>query len=200
MHSYDMHWSQLIDALVRDKGGALAVAKAMGKPTFQGTLHKIASGNVESPSRASAERISTYFKIPIDALYSNEVAKQVYEERFGSELAPGTIDTYSTAMQYWVSAEDSKPTAERLIHPARLKTNAKRDSVVKVLEKLGTLMEDVDSTTRLAISPFVAKLLESPEQASVLARKVGAFIAIDYEFENDVENVRHTPQDSRKSM
>lgn len=81
---------RLIARLVQDAGGALPVAKAMGKPTFQGTLHKICAGGVASPKRDSAQRIADHFKIPVDALYDPQVADAVWAARFGS-AAPMTV-------------------------------------------------------------------------------------------------------------
>lgn len=67
----------------------------MGYPGFQGTLHKIAAGRVESPSRESAERISRFFDIPIDALYDPRVAAQVFRDKLANvpakEVPPGYV-------------------------------------------------------------------------------------------------------------
>lgn len=71
-----MKWHELVNALVTRAGGSFSVAKAMRRPTFQGTLHKIATGKVESPSRQSAERIAAHFKIDVNALYSDRIATQ----------------------------------------------------------------------------------------------------------------------------
>jgi hypothetical protein len=76
--------SKLIHRLVQEAGGSLPVAKAMGAPSFQGTLHKIAAGEVLSPKRVSAERIARHFHIPIDAVYDARSAGHVWNERFGS--------------------------------------------------------------------------------------------------------------------
>jgi hypothetical protein len=73
---------ELIDALVKRAGGSLPVAKAMGAPGFQPTLHKIAAGQVEAPQRSSAERIAKHFGIPVDAVYDERVATRVWKERF----------------------------------------------------------------------------------------------------------------------
>jgi hypothetical protein len=76
-------WHQLIARLVKDAGGSLPVAKAMRAESFQGTLHKIAAGRVEIPSRGSAKRIADHFGIPIDALYDDALAARIFEARFG---------------------------------------------------------------------------------------------------------------------
>lgn len=69
-----MRWHELVNALVANAGGTFAVARAMRRPTFQGTLHKIATGKVDSPSRQSAERIAAHFKIDVNALYDDRTA------------------------------------------------------------------------------------------------------------------------------
>lgn len=71
---------ELVSMLVAAHGGSLPVAKAMGKPSFQGTLYKIADGKVTSPQRSSAERIAKFFGIPVDALYDEAVATRVAQE------------------------------------------------------------------------------------------------------------------------
>ncbi len=76
---------KLIHRLVQEAGGSLPVAKAMRKPGFQGTLHKIAAGLVTEPSRTSAERIARHFGIPLEAIYDERIAAQVAAERFGAE-------------------------------------------------------------------------------------------------------------------
>lgn len=65
----------------------MAVAKAMGKTTFQGTLHKFCAGSVRSPSRETAERIATHYKLPIDALYNEKLATEE-AHRLLSDLPP----------------------------------------------------------------------------------------------------------------
>jgi transcriptional regulator with XRE-family HTH domain len=72
---------ELIHELVARAGGSLRVAKAMGSPSFQGTLYKIAHGQVLEPTHETASRIASHFGIPVEALYSTEVATQVAAER-----------------------------------------------------------------------------------------------------------------------
>lgn len=73
---------ELIAALVKatDKS-TLHVATEMHRASFQGTLHKFINGDVESPSRATAERIARYFKLPADALYDAQLATRIARER-----------------------------------------------------------------------------------------------------------------------
>jgi hypothetical protein len=74
---------QLVAKLIDEEGGAFRVAKAMGEPSFQGTLHKFAAGNVSNPIRRNAEKIAKHFGIPLDAIYDEEVSTQVAETRLG---------------------------------------------------------------------------------------------------------------------
>lgn len=67
---------ELIDRLVRRDGGALAVAKAMGKAGFQPTLHKFCAGLVAEPSHITAKRIADHYKLPVEAIYSERVATE----------------------------------------------------------------------------------------------------------------------------
>lgn len=201
MHSSFMHWSQLIDILVRNAGGALSVAKAMKAPTFQGTLHKIASGNVTAPSRRSAERIASFFGIPVDALYDDNVATRVHEELFGPGSAPderrvlhaeqpkSVYDAFLT-----LDVEGHSPSAPM----AQPQASYKHDSVIKVLEKLGAIMSGVDPITRSAISPLVMRIIDVPDQASILARKVNALINADIDFERQLGKSTTSPETSRK--
>lgn len=86
-----MKWFELLAILVKRAGGTAAAARAMGNEKFQGNLHKLTKGKVSSPERATAERIAAYFEIPIEAIYSDEVATRVAAERgllAGAGLTP----------------------------------------------------------------------------------------------------------------
>lgn len=202
MHSPHMHWSQLIDTLVRNAGGALAVAKAMKAPTFQGTLHKIASGNVTAPSRKSAERIASFFGIPVDALYDDNVATRVHEELFGSGSAPDErrvihAEQPRSIYEPFLTIEEAEGHSQSL-PLAQPQTSYKHDSVIKVLEKLGAIMAGVDPITRSAISPLVMRIIEIPDQASILARKISALINAEIDFERQLGKSTTSPEKSRK--
>jgi len=111
-----MRWHELVNALVTKAGGSFAVARAMRRPTFQGTLHKIATGKVESPSRQSAERIATHFKIDVNALYNDRIAIQE-ATRLGlvgdiSEFGPRAIKDLEPFPQGEIThSTDSFPTS-----------------------------------------------------------------------------------------
>lgn len=96
MHSCDMKSHDLIRALVEQGGGTLPVAKAMRAPQFQGTLHKICAGHVAAPSHRSAERIAKHFKLPLEAIYDDNVATAIARER-GIEV--GTTAATSAKME-----------------------------------------------------------------------------------------------------
>lgn len=65
---------ELIRTLIARAGGELPVARAMGMPTFQGTLYKFAHGHTRSPARSTAEKIARHFKIEVDAMYDPRVS------------------------------------------------------------------------------------------------------------------------------
>jgi hypothetical protein len=82
MHSRSMQPHELVQRLVRQTGkSTLQVAVEMHRASFQGTLHKLIGGQVASPSRQTAQRISRYFKIPIEAMYDSAVARRVAVEQ-----------------------------------------------------------------------------------------------------------------------
>lgn len=76
---------EFIAWLVSQQGGALAVARAMRRPGFQPSLHKLCAGQVASPKRSSAERIAAHFGIPVDAVYNDALATQLHAKMTGSE-------------------------------------------------------------------------------------------------------------------
>lgn len=96
LHSCRMEPHKLIAALCRASGLSqpeLAVAMKGTGPSgknFQGTLNKFINGNVPQPQRHTAEAIAAYFDIPVDAIYSAEVASRVAAER---GLTEGVIAT-----------------------------------------------------------------------------------------------------------
>lgn len=105
----------LVRALIDRAGGALPVAKAMGVPSFQGTLHKLAHGGVKSPTRRTAERVASHFHIPIEALYDKRVTATVYAELFGQKgkgvhaLGSSAPQTEQTLPSYRLEAAASWP-------------------------------------------------------------------------------------------
>lgn len=73
---------KLIRELVKRAGGSLPVARAMGDPGFQPTLNKIVNGKVPSPTAKSAERIASHFGIPLQAVWNEDEAQRVWDQRF----------------------------------------------------------------------------------------------------------------------
>jgi transcriptional regulator with XRE-family HTH domain len=96
LHSRHMKPHELVARLVREAGGSTAVAKAMGKPNFQGTLHKFCSGNVPEPTHSTAKRIADFFGIPEWAIFDPRQAAAVYEERFGPGATTNADDEEQT--------------------------------------------------------------------------------------------------------
>lgn|GEM_PF-1862577 len=67
---------ELIHALVERDGGALPVAKKMGRPSFQPTLYRYINGETGSPTRRTAELIAKHFRLSVDTLYSEKLATE----------------------------------------------------------------------------------------------------------------------------
>ena len=65
--------------------GSMPLAKEIGKPELQSTIHRFIHGEVASPKRATAEALAAYFKLPVDALYDDKLATRIAIER---ELSP----------------------------------------------------------------------------------------------------------------
>lgn len=76
---------EFIAWLVARGGGTLAVARAMRRPGFQPSLHKLCAGQVASPKRSSAERIAAHFGIPVDAVYDDVLATRLHAQMTTSE-------------------------------------------------------------------------------------------------------------------
>lgn len=73
---------ELVAELVRlTSKSTQLVATEMDKATFQGTLHKYINGHVPAPSRGTAEKMTTYFQLPVDAIYDAAVATRIAGER-----------------------------------------------------------------------------------------------------------------------
>lgn len=96
----------LIKELVEEAGGSLPVAKAMKAPGFQPTLHKFISGNVDSPSRSTAERIARHFNLPVDAIYDDKIATQIAADK-KLAISHGNVDTQAQRLSPPV-AEDAR--------------------------------------------------------------------------------------------
>ena len=133
----------------------MRVARAMRAPGFQPTLHKICTGRVASPKRSSAERIAKHFGIPVDAVYDDALATQLYEDmRGGSPVRPA--DPANTPARMERQAGSASP--ER--------------STRDVLEALAQLLEGVPSIPRRsAIASLLASFAHeagAPEYVDIL--------------------------------
>lgn len=58
----------------------MPLAKALGNGRLQSKIYKFINGQVAEPARSTAEPIAAYFKIPLDAIYSEEVATAVAQQ------------------------------------------------------------------------------------------------------------------------
>lgn len=73
--------NELVRALIDQSGERLTVVANRIQAGFQPVLHKFVSGRTKEPSRQTAALIADFFKIPLEALYDEEVASQVAAER-----------------------------------------------------------------------------------------------------------------------
>lgn len=73
---------QLLDALIRAaRLNPTALAAALRRPTLQGQITRLISGEVRHPRITTTKPIAEYFGIPIDALLDERAATRVAEER-----------------------------------------------------------------------------------------------------------------------
>ena len=80
---------ELIAALMAREGlGPLPLAKKMGRPKLQPQIHRFVNGDVASPARTTAEPLAAYFKIPTEAIYTEQAATAVARERDISAVLP----------------------------------------------------------------------------------------------------------------
>lgn len=91
---------ELVRELVERAGGDHAVARAMGAPTFQGTLYKYIHGQTDSPARRTADRIARHFKISVEAIYDAKVAAaEAARLNLGSARSPTATGQAVTAQE-----------------------------------------------------------------------------------------------------
>ena len=138
----------LIAKLVEQAGGALPAAKAMKAPSFQPTLHKIVSGDVDSPKRTSAERIAKHFKIPIEAVYDPKIAAQVYRDRFGG-------------LGVAVEEPPARPTP---------------DPLLEAIDTIASELSGAGNATRKAIGSLLGSLAEAPQDSADIGRQVRSLL------------------------
>lgn len=66
---------ELIRQLMEKEGlGAFPLARKIGRPDLQPSIHRYASGQIKNPNRAMATLLANHFKIPIDAIYDRAAA------------------------------------------------------------------------------------------------------------------------------
>jgi hypothetical protein len=80
--------NELVRGLIDQSGERLTVVANRIQAGFQPTLHKFVSGRTREPSRQTAALIAEFFRIPLEALYDEEVATKVAAER-GIALSGG---------------------------------------------------------------------------------------------------------------
>lgn len=140
-----MHPHELVAALIRRTGKSLPqIARDMGHKGFQPTLHKIAHGQVKSPTRASADRIARFFDIPVDALYDSKVARRIAAERgllpYQADMPAAPFAAKEPEVQYRITPTPNELPSALVARIAALPKPA-FDDVVKTLEALVTGLE-----------------------------------------------------------
>lgn len=160
---------ELVAELVRRTGkSVLQVATEMHRPSFQATLHKFIHGDVTSPSRATAERISTYFGIPTDALYDKAAARKVAEERGVQASASAPKDD---------GLRLSRAVQEA---PSPYRVTGRRDFPDSLKARIGRLSDDQWQSLQSVVTAFLdavappgagkAQDLDDPPLKSMLGR------------------------------
>lgn len=119
----------------------LEAAKAMRSATFQGTLHRFLHDDTRSPSRATAELIANYFKIPVDAIYNAAAATRVAVDLGLVEGAPpANLTAREPEAQYGLPKRELSPELQRRIR-------ALDDEQFNLLEKtLANVLDALDSS------------------------------------------------------
>jgi hypothetical protein len=86
---------ELIGALMHAQGvaGSSDLARKIGKPRMQPTIHKFLHGLTQDPARTTAEPIAKYFGLPNDAMYDETVATRIARERGVEALPEGMTPT-----------------------------------------------------------------------------------------------------------
>lgn len=73
---------QLFASLMHEtKMRTSALARAMGKPKLQPSLHRYLRGEVPMPERTTAAPLAQYFGLPVDAVYEEGVATTIAKQR-----------------------------------------------------------------------------------------------------------------------
>lgn len=115
---------ELVNRLVEDAGGSFRVARAMHRPSFQGTLHKFCKDKVDSPTRSTAERIAKHFGISIDALYSERAATDEANRLWPAEAhqapPPAPAPAFPWPLAPYITPEQWAELSEPLRHAAAL--------------------------------------------------------------------------------
>lgn len=137
---------KLIRRLVEDAGGALPVAKAMGTPGFQPTLHKICSGRVRSPSHETARRIADHFGLNVLALYDETIAASEWERLYGADPTDHDLRPFALPQRMrspaQVEAWDPELLPEEFTKPALLNRETLMTNPGRGPSTFKTVLED----------------------------------------------------------
>ncbi len=137
VHSRLVTPHELIGELVNRSGKSVTqIAREMHQPTFQGTLHKFLSGLVREPSRTTAERISRYFRVPMESLYNDAAATRCAFERGLLPAPPSTtLSAREPQAPYQAGAAPlNPPISESLQFRVRCLSPAQYRTLLSVIE------------------------------------------------------------------
>ena len=162
----------LIKRLVMRAGGSLPVARAMGMPSFQGTLNKLMNGRVKSPQRSTAERIARHFRFPVEAVYDPDLAEKV-----AAEL--GVADSSGPARG---QREDARSPAQTAEPPARYNVTSNDMTMAEAVTQLARSVAAMSRIDRAQLQPLLSLLTSEPEARNEISTRILGLLAPQLDF------------------
>jgi hypothetical protein len=153
---------ELVDRLVTAEGGPMKVARKMGKPKLQPTLHKFCAGQVRTPKFPTAQAIARHFGLPVEALYDAKAATAAAAARFSDTAAQG-----APALVAVVAAEE----------PMQRYGPATSPGIADAVHRLAAALLDAQPTTKKAVAVLLSALAESPQSSSLLGEQIAALLS-----------------------
>lgn len=135
---------ELFAALMHLEGGSLPLARKMGDPGIQSKLYKFAAGSVAEPSRATAQAIAAYFKLPVDAIYDTKLATSIARERGITALAPEVLAAREKPRL--VKSQEAKE-IEKIAHEYRRMNAAERRHILQLMSAAKGGADPTDART-----------------------------------------------------
>lgn len=168
----------LIKRLVMRAGGSLPVARAMGVPSFQGTLNKLMNGRVGSPKRKTAERIARHFGFPTEAVYDPELADKVAAEL---GVADGPLDSDDKRGNR-TPIQLAPSTLQITENPGRYTTQEKDLRLAEAVSMLARVIASLPRIDRAQLQPLLSMLTSEPEARDEITARVMALLAPKLEY------------------